>query len=238
MRKLRHSIPFSVRSALYKIRCFFEYHYYIMVKRRTFTFQGKSYEYLYHKYTRTWQNERAIEIPIVSEILKKSKAKNILEVGNVLSHYFPVTYDIVDKYEQAKGVINQDIVDFHPSKKYDLIISISTIEHVGWNEVPSYKIQHTPMKVYKAIENMKGLLASKGRMVITVPLGYNSELDELISNETIRFTRRLFMKRVSKDNKWIEVDYKDVKGAKYASPFYAANALLVGIIDKTNNDGI
>jgi SAM-dependent methyltransferase len=210
-----------------------------MVKRGTFTFQGKSYEYFYHKYNTTWQNERAVEIPIVSEVLKKSKTKNILEVGNVLSYYFPVTYDIVDKYERAKGVINEDIVDFHPSKKYDLIISISTLEHVGWIEdLDNDKIQHTSFKICKTIENMKRLLSPQGRIFITVPLGWNCELDELISNETIRFTKRLFMKRVSKDNKWVEVDYKNVKGAKYGSPFPSANALLVGIIDKTSDDEV
>jgi hypothetical protein len=85
---------------------------------------------------------------------------------------------------------------------------------------------------------MKRLLSLQGRIFITVPLGWNCELDELISNETIRFTKRLFMKRVSKDNKWIEVDYKNVKGAKYGSPFPSANALLIGFIDKTSDDEV
>lgn len=60
----------------------------------------------------------------------------MLEVGNVLSHYFPIHHDIVDKYEVCPGVINQDIADFLPQEKYDLILSISTVEHVGWDEQP------------------------------------------------------------------------------------------------------
>jgi hypothetical protein len=81
-------------------------------------------------------------------------------VGNVLSHYFSVNHDVVDKYEKAEGVINRDIIDFHPSKEYDLIISISTLEHVGWDEdISDHKILHDPSKILRAIENLRGLLA-------------------------------------------------------------------------------
>jgi hypothetical protein len=66
--------------------------------------------------------------------VKRYKERNILEIGNVLSHYFPVNHDIVDKYEKADGVINQDVVHFYSPKKYDLIVSVSTLEHVGWDE--------------------------------------------------------------------------------------------------------
>ena len=64
--------------------------------------------------------------------------------------YYKFEHDIVDKYEKKKGIINQDIVDYKPDKKYDLIISISTLEHVGWDETPreNYKnggIQLTPV---------------------------------------------------------------------------------------------
>jgi len=51
----------------------------------------------------------------------------------VLSHYFAVKHDIVDKYEIAPSVVNEDLVNFKPGKKYDLIVSISTLEHVGWD---------------------------------------------------------------------------------------------------------
>jgi len=32
--------------------------------------------------------------------------------------------------DETSGVINQDVVDYIPSEKYDLIIGISTLEHV------------------------------------------------------------------------------------------------------------
>jgi len=67
-------------------------------------------------------------------MVRKYRGKNILEIGNVLSRHIKLEHDILDKYETAKGVINEDIVDFKSEKKYDLIISISTLEHVGWDE--------------------------------------------------------------------------------------------------------
>lgn len=125
----------AVRKTINPITNFLEYYFYKISKSsRTFLFQGETYRYFYHKYNKTWKNERAVDIPIIWEIVKKSQKKRILEVGNVLSHYFPANHDIVDKYELAKGVINQDIVDFTACHKYDLIVSISTLEHVGYDE--------------------------------------------------------------------------------------------------------
>jgi cyclopropane fatty-acyl-phospholipid synthase-like methyltransferase len=33
-------------------------------------------------------------------------------------------------------MINEGVVDFHPSKRYDIIVSISTFEHIGLDEKP------------------------------------------------------------------------------------------------------
>ena len=70
-------------------------------------------------------------MPIIWEEVKKHEAQRILELGNVLSHYYPVHHDIVDKYEKSSGVSNVDIRDFDTSKDYDLVVSISTFEHIG-----------------------------------------------------------------------------------------------------------
>ena len=86
------------------------------------------------------------------EMVRKYKGKNILEVGNVLSHH-----DMLDKYEMAKGVTNADVVHSTSEKKYDLIISISTLEHVGWDEKP-----RDDTKILLAIENMRALISSHG----------------------------------------------------------------------------
>ena len=108
----------------------------------TFILQGRPYRYFYHPYNTTWKNERAVEIPIILDKIQfyHYQGGRILEVGNVLSNYVHFQHDIIDKYDKSEGVINQDVVDFQPAEnendKYDLIVSISTIEHVGWDETP------------------------------------------------------------------------------------------------------
>lgn len=204
--------------------------YYLRIFRSgTFAFEGHTYSYFFHEYNRTWANERAIEIPIVREMMKKYQGKRILEVGNVLSHYFHVDHDIVDKYERADGVINQDIVVFRPPKKYDLIVSISTLEHIGRDEKQT---PTEPGKILRVVENLKSLLVSGGKMMITLPIGYTPELDELLKERRIEFTKRYCLKRISADNKWVETDWNGIQNTKYSLPFPAANGLLIGLIEK------
>src|SRR5215204_6122781 len=105
-------------------------------RSRTFRFRGESYEYLLHRYQVAGLTERTVEIPIAAQLVRKSGGGSVLEIGNVLSHYVDVAHDVVDKYEVAPGVENADVVDLRPGKHYDLIVSISTLEHVGWNEAP------------------------------------------------------------------------------------------------------
>ncbi len=154
------------------------------------------------------------------------EGSNILEIGNVLSNYFSFEHDILDKYEIAKGVINKDVVVFESEKRYDLIVSISTLEHVGWDEKP-----RDNMKIPRAIENLKTLTTSRnGTIIITLPLGYNSTLDKLLNDGIIRFVKQYHLKRTSKGNEWKEASWEDVQDSKYNTSMQSANALLVGII--------
>ena len=218
----------GIKIIINRITNYFWYHYYTKIKsKQTFVFQGRMYHYFYHRYNNTWENERAVEIPIIWHIVKENRGKKILEVGNVLSHYFRVNYDIVDKYEKVEGVINEDIVNFQPSKKYDLIISISTLEHVGWDENP-----REPDKILKAIEHLKSLLSPKGKIIVTLPLGYNPKMDRFLKEGWIKFDKLYCLKRITKDNKWIETNWNDICDAKYGRPFPNANGLVIGIIEK------
>lgn len=160
------------------------YNLYYRYLNRTFIFNGKKYKYFYHPYNATWKNERKIEVPIIYDLLKQNQGKRILEVGRVLSHYFSISHDVLDKYERGKDVINEDVADFTPLKKYDLIISISTLEHVGSDETPK-----EPEKVIKAVENLKRCLNTGGKIVFTIPIGENPYLDNLIRNKKIRIDK-------------------------------------------------
>jgi len=193
-----------------------------------FVFHGKKYRYFFHPVV--WRCERVVEIPVILEIVKSYSGKSLLEVGNVLSNYLPVNHTILDKYEIASGVINEDCVSFAPSERYDLIVSISTLEHVGWDEKP---LDH--FKILPAVRNLYRLLRANGKIIFTVPLGYNPELDACIKTNKLKLTKVVYLKRISKHNVWKESSWNEVKNAKYNWPFACANALCVCEITKPRN---
>ena len=192
-----------------------------------FYFQGQTYHYFFHWYNRTWKNERAVEVPIILKKVQSYRGKRILEVGNVLSHYVSFQHDILDKYEKVDGVINEDVVDFSPQKKYDLIVSISTLEHVGWDDRP-----REPAKILRALDNLKSLLADGGEIIVTLPLGYNTEMDSLLAEGRIGFSHKYHLKRIS-GREWIEVGRWDKKrgDTNYSFASHASNALVIGVIE-------
>jgi len=175
----------------------------------------------------TWMGERVIELPIIWNLLKKYKNKQILEVGNVLSQYGPVKHEILDKYEKAPGVINKDIMDYKPKNKYDLIISISTMEHVGYDEPVK-----DPEKVINAMKKLKNMLKKDGKLVITIPINYNPKLDEYIKNKTIQFNEKYWLKRNTKNNQWTETNEQEGLNTKYHNKYPYANSLFIGVIKK------
>ena len=188
-----------------------------------FTFRGERLTPFWHPHTVTWKNERAVEIPIARSLLDRARGGRVLEAGNVLSHYFPVAHEVVDKYEAAPGAIREDIVDFRSGRAYDLILCISTLEHVGWDESP-----RDPDKLLRAAEHLRGLLAPGGALAVTLPLGYNPRLDELLEGGRLPFTERHHYLRTSPRG-WREAAWEEVCGARYGTPYPSANGLVVGI---------
>lgn len=156
--------------------------------RRGFRFQGRRYPFLVARYNLTWVNERQVEVPVARAALRDSPGPRILEVGNVLSHYGPVRHVVVDKYERAPEVRNEDFLD-HAGGPYDLIVAISTFEHIGWDEP-----DRDPAKFLRALHKARTLLAPGGRLVATVPLGYNPAVDAFVRAPTdgvrVGFLRR------------------------------------------------
>lgn len=190
-----------------------------------FVFNKQHYNYFIHPYNYTWENERIIEIPIIKKILDENRDKDILEVGNVMSHYGLIYHDVLDKYEISGEIINKDVVNFKSRKKYDLIISVSTLEHVGLDE----KIKDRK-KVLKAIANLKKLLKEKGWIILTHPLGYNKNMDSFIMEGKISFEQVFLMVRTSQGNIWKQAPWKKNLNIKYGYPFPGANGLLIGIV--------
>lgn len=192
--------------------------------KKTFQFQGRTLDCFYHRYNMTWAGERCIEIPIARSYLDQYSGKRVLEVGNVLSHYFPVSHDVLDKFEKGPGIINEDIIGFSPSKQYDLILSISTFEHIGYDDEVE---ESSRQKIQSAIEACtKKLLAPGGKLVITVPVGYNPELDQMIKTRELKASSESYMQRVQKLD-WVASTKDEALKCQFRTPFPYANAIVV-----------
>ena len=199
------------------------YWYYRLLRARgTFAFAGRDFRYFIHRYNRTWLNERAVEVPIIRHVIERRPEGRLLELGNVLSHYGTVDHDVLDKYEPGERVINQDVVDYRPATRYATIVSISTLEHVGWDEEP-----RNPDKIPAALAALDRMLEPRGAMVVTVPLGYNPHLDGMLRERKLGFEEQRYLQRISADNRWREVTWQDVDGTRYDDLYLRASAIAV-----------
>lgn len=195
------------------------------LKPAKFKFKEKTYSYFIHIYNATFKSERIVEIPIALDFLINTSPDKTLEIGNVLSHYTDVKHTIVDKYEKGEKVLNEDIISF--TGNFDRIISISTFEHVGFDEDGE-----EASKVKPAFEHISELLNPEGIALITVPLGYNYYLDNLLYTDSEIFKEIIVMKRTSKFNTWKEVEIDEVKDFKYGVGSPCANAIAFCFIYK------
>lgn len=203
----------------------------IRASRRIFVVDGQTYRYLPTYGT----NERIIEIPYAIDFVGRHAVSGarMLEVGNVLVGHLDYPRDVVDRYEQAPGILNRDIRTFIPSAPYDIVVSISTVEHVGWDE-PEVELLGAP----SAIENLYcNCLAEGGDMLISVPLGYNPAVDAMFSGgNPLGIGRSVFLRRVSAFNEWEQIQFqpsqRELVFPEYSSRYIAANLLAFWEVSK------
>jgi hypothetical protein len=189
---------------------------------RTFRFGHREYPYLYHRHGFTWLNERAVEVPLAAGALSGAHGARVLEVGNVLAHYGHHGHTVVDKYERRPGVVNADALEFEPPEPYELIISVSTLEHIGWDET-----ERDPGRAARAVEVLAGHLAPGGRLLVTLPVGYNPSLDAAVRSGQVPFETLRALRRRGRTT-WEEVDPADAWPVPYDDLLCAAGAVLVG----------
>lgn len=166
---------------------------------RRFVLDGQEYDYCLGKHNAAHRNERTVEVPIGARLLEQHGGR-ALEVGNVLSNYMPISHVVID-LSAKKGslpVLRRDVVDFDDEDGFDLIISISTMEHVGF-----------PLKFNRGMANLKRLLRPSGTMMITMPMGYHKALDDFLVTGEAGFTQYLRMVRVDEENNWEERPWPD-----------------------------
>ncbi len=207
------------RDLIFKIYSDLIYLHHFILNSKYFYIDGKKYTYFSSPYYQTLATERCIEIPFVLSFINNNSKTNTLEIGNVLSNHISFKHDVLDKYEIAKGVINEDVAYYNFKKKYDLILSISTLEHVGFDEP-----EHDAEKVIIAIKNLINSLDKKGILIISVPLGYNPVIDKLILRNTFKF-KKYFMIKTSFMNTWKQANISEAMNKKYGSKYPFANSI-------------
>ena len=205
------------------LRCVFAPLIIPRLAKAEFTFAGKSLPLFYHRYNMTWATERAVEVPVAGEFLRRFAGKSVLEVGNVTPHYLDTGHTILDKFESGPGIINEDIADFAPSERFDLILSVSTFEHIGFDDEAD---GDSGKKISQAIATCRGLLAVGGQLVLTLPLGYNPALDRMIADGQLGSDRATFLKRTGR-LAWQAVDADTALASEYGRPFPYANAVMI-----------
>ena len=168
---------------------------------------GTTLEPFDHPYNTTALNERAVELAMAQQFLImrhnwEGRLGEVLEVGNVLSHYedsiaLP-SRRIVDRFEVAPGVENIDVFDIEGT--YDTIISISTIEHVGVDDGTN-----GASDAWFAIDHLRSLLAPGGRFFCTFPTGWNERLDIALRTGSVSRTSVSETFFVRDGTNWVEV---------------------------------
>jgi SAM-dependent methyltransferase len=166
--------------------------------QHAFVIDGVEHTQLVHLHNRTWRNERAVEIPLAISFLDRQDGP-VLELGNVLGNYGRTGHVVVDKYEQRAGVLNVDIIDYRPSHSFGAIVSVSTLEHVGWDAEPQ-----DPDKIPRAVQHLRRLLLPSGRLLVTCPISYNPHLDALIRAGALGAERQAFV--VGSQGLWSQAD--------------------------------
>jgi hypothetical protein len=219
-RRLRGSRPVAGDLARFGGRLLAGLPWTLRGSRGDFSFEGESYRYLFHPYKRTWLTERAVEVPVMQRIVDRERGR-VLEVGNVLSHYRAQRHTVVDRYEQAPGVLNLDVLDLGELGEFDLILAISTLEHVGWDEEV-----RRPERALEALTALRARLGAGGRLVLTLPVGYNAQFEAALRCGAVPLSRAAALRRVGGGARWRQIPVEEAWSAPYDFLLYSARSVV------------
>ena len=166
--------------------------------------------------------ERVVELRLGLDHIASQDPSAVLEVGNVLATYTAVKHTVLDLNEHHPHVTNEDAATFDWPQRFDRIVCLSTLEHVGKDEA-----EEDPAKAERALLNLRRHLSPEGRLLVTMPVGYHPLLDERLCEDRLGACRAHFLRRTSRWGSWQEIPPTQIRGARYGDPFPCANVLAV-----------
>lgn len=194
-----------------------------LTPRQRVTVLGTEVPLSYSSLNWLWRHERCIELGLGRYAVALRRPEDVLEVGNVLSSAGHFGHTVVDKYEKAPGVINEDIVDFTPGRRYGLVVCVSTLEHIGWDEEPQ-----DPEKARVALRNISDLVTERGDMLVTIPVGYHRRLEDHCVSTDAPFDDVCLLVKQSRLARWQPQPIEARNGIRYGAPYACGNAIIVG----------
>ena len=190
----------------------------------TFGYKGRVYPYIDDAYNGTRANERAVEVPIA--LSYRNQAQRVLEIGAVLPHYIPGwpagRHDCIDLHEEYPGVVNADVLTYKPKGHYDLIICISTLDHL----LNSHDVK-------TAVSRLLSWLRRGGLLFATVPanqppeVGGGAWLDALVLSGDLGADITRMDKMSPFQNGWQERPLHGSPSLAYNRPTPQANTLYL-----------
>jgi hypothetical protein len=191
----------------------------------SFTLAGQDYRYFVGNIEddSPSTNERAVEIAVVRKELERfGRLQAAIEIGNALSHYFPIGHRVISAESEAHyqtATWKEDLVEFQPPFAPELVISIGALGRVG------HPLE--PQRVTMAIENIISWLAPGGLLLFTVPMGYNPGVRAYLDAVHSYPITVHCMRRTTIDNLWVQTSYEEVRNISYGRPFPCANAIAI-----------
>lgn len=167
------------------------------------------------KYNNPSINERKAELPIAFWFLKNFDKKEIIEIGEITPMYEEVSHLVFDLKPIKSSTIKNDAININYKNKN--VLSISTVEHIGFGDYGLPKDNNLSINVIKKI-----IKESKTHL-ITFPVGYNRNLENQIFNSKINY---YFIKR-DKLNNWFYIQEKDFCLFDYGKPFEFGNVVCI-----------
>ena len=126
-------------------------------------------------------SERYIEVPLAIRWLKTLDPQiKLVEIGAVMPYHIRSFHTVIDPYDE-KATIKHPMEKFNYTNKN--ILCISTIEHIGNLE---YGNSEENVDSGAAINALIKILDESNKCFITIPIGWNENLDIWLKNNLER----------------------------------------------------